>query len=111
MDRSSKQFAVLLVILGLGGAVAVHHGMPNGMSMGGGHGEHTATVCPAVLTAGTVVAIVGTARRRRQRRAESLPRTPLARRKKSVIALLPTAARSRDGPKIPLFLLLGVLQR
>lgn len=111
VGHAGRRLAVLLVLLGLGGAVALHHGMPVGVSMGSEHGEHTATTCPAVLTVGGLIAVVGLVRRTRRCRTAPLPRAPLTLTGPSVLALQPTAARPRDGPRVPLFLLLGVLRR
>lgn len=108
---AGRRLAVLLVLLGLSGAVVLHHGVPSGMAIGGSHGEHAAPACPAVLTAGGVIAVVGLVRRRRHRRAAPLPRSPLVLCGTGALVPYPTAARPRDGPKVPLFLLLGVLRR
>src|SRR5690606_40121251 len=47
-----RRLAVVLAVLGLGGALAVHHGVPAALATGATHGEHATAACPAVLTAG-----------------------------------------------------------
>lgn len=110
LTGTGRRLAVLLAVLGLGGAIVVHHGVPAALAMGGAHGEHATAACPAVLSAAGVIAVVGVVGRRR-RRATSLPRAPLTLCGPSTMVLTPVAARPRDGPKVPLFLVLGVLRR
>jgi hypothetical protein len=109
LRRSRHRVALALVVLGLVGAIVVHHGMPAGMAMDHGHPEHAVATCFGVLAAAVVVvgAVLVVARRRpRRRRARpALPRLvhALARRRPPV--------RARAGPPVPLVLHLGVLRR
>ncbi len=50
LRSSRRRLAVMLVLLGLGGAVAVHHGMPMDMHAMSGH-----TVCLALLAGGVLL--------------------------------------------------------
>lgn len=109
LTGTSRRLAVLLAVLGLGGAIVAHHSVPAGMAMGGAHGEHATAACPAVLSAAGAIAVIGVVGRRR--RAAPLPRARLALSGPSPMVAARTAARSRAGPKVPLFLLLGVLRR
>jgi peptidoglycan/LPS O-acetylase OafA/YrhL len=56
LRSSRRRLAVVLVLLGLAGAVAVHHGMPMDMHAMPGH-----TVCLALL-AGAALIVAGAAR-------------------------------------------------
>lgn len=98
MRSSRHRLAVVLVLLGLGGAVAVHHGMPMDMHAMPGH-----TVCLALL-AGAVLFGAGVAfaaaRTARPRAAESsTPITPSG-----------TWCRSVPARAGPLYLRLAVLR-
>ena len=59
MRGSRRRLAVLLMVLGLGGAVAVHHAMPMDMHAMAGH-----SVCLAVLAAGALLVAAAFAVRR-----------------------------------------------
>jgi hypothetical protein len=103
--------AVLLVVLGLGGAVAVHHAMPAGVAMPAHEmpADHGAVMCLAVLSAGTML-VVGVVPRRRAPRRRRACRTPLARLV-DALAVAPPVPRARAGPSGSLVLCLGVLRR
>lgn len=99
LRRSRYRFTVVVVLLVLGGAVAVHHGMPQMHSMPAG------AVCLAVL--GAVVLLGAAISAVRQGRL-GLPR-PLPRRAlSSLIPAPPLAIAARAGP---LYLRFGVLRR
>jgi nitrate reductase gamma subunit len=109
LQRSRRWLATTLVVLGLGGAVVVHHGMPEGMPMDHGHTEHVMATCLGVIAAAAT--IVGATflivRRRRRRR----PQTLLSLRLADALASAPPMVRARAGPPVLLFLRLGVLRR
>lgn len=109
LQRSRRWLAVALVVLGLGGAIVVHHGMPEGMSMDHGSAEHVMATCLGVIAA--AVTIVGLAaavrgrRRRRRRRSTGVPRL------RDVLTQHRPPVRSRAGPPPVLYLRLGVFRQ
>lgn len=109
LQRSRRRLAVALVVLGLGGAIVVHHGMPEGMSMDHGHAEHVMTTCLRVIAAaativGAVLAIV--------RRLSSTPTPQVAALRRADALTRPRPlVRARAGPPVVLYLRLGVLRR
>lgn len=56
MRASRRRLSVVLILLGLGGAVAVHHAMPPGM-----HGMASHHICLAVLAGVAVLAAAAVA--------------------------------------------------
>ena len=98
LHASRRRLAIVVVLLGLAGAVAVHHGMPMDMHAMGGH-----TVCLALVLAGVAlaaaVAIAVKPARARRLADQRAPVTRLSRSCRSVPA--------RAGP---LYLRLAVLR-
>ncbi len=97
LRRSRRRLAVLLVLLGLAGAVAVHHGMPMDMHMPG------PAMCLAVL-GGALVLFAGVAL------TSAFPRPPSATNlatPRALVVLSPRCAPARAGP---LYLRLAVLR-
>lgn len=110
LQRSRRRLLVALVVLGIGGSVAVHHGMPEGMSMEGMHSDHVAAICLGIIAAGTAVAVVSLGARRRRRRRAHVGAAPVLRLA-AALAFHPPVIRARAGPPDLLFLRLGVIQR
>lgn len=104
LRRGRRSLMIALVVLGLGGAVAVHHGMPPEHG-----GDHAVMVCLAVLQAAVVVAAVATAlgRAARRRRWPSSRSSPVV----DVRAHARPRRRARGRPPDPLFLRFEVLRR
>lgn len=99
LGHSRRRLSVVLVLLVLGGAVAVHHGMPEMHSMPAG------AVCLAVLGgAGLLTAAVSLVHECRI----SPPRPPTRLAPSSLIPTAPKAVAARAGP---LYLRLGVIRR
>jgi len=98
LRRSRYRVAVVLVLLGLGAAVAVHHGLPMDMQDMPGH-----AICLAVLGGGLLltagVALTAAARR--------LPRSAEHPTLRALIVPSPRSAPARAGP---LYLRLAVLR-
>jgi hypothetical protein len=110
LQRARRRLLVALLVFGMGGSVAVHHGMPEGMSMEGMQSDHVAAICLGIIAAGTAVAVVSLGSRRRRRRRAHVGATPVLRLA-AALAFHPPVIRARAGPPGPLFLRLGVLQR
>ncbi|WP_320670891.1 hypothetical protein [Patulibacter defluvii] len=108
LRRGRRLLALVLVVLGLGGAVAVHHGMP---MAGDGHGHQMAMTCLAVLQVGAALTIVAAALHRAARRR----RWPWSRWIGPLVATplpAPPPPRARAGPPPePRFLRLAVIRR
>lgn len=108
LQRSRRWLAISLVVLGLGGAIAVHHGMPEGMA-GNGHADHVVTTCLGVIAAAvSIVGAVGAVVRRRRRRAR---RPSAVLRLSDALARPRPLLRARAGPPPALHLALGVVRR
>lgn len=99
LRRSRRRLVVVLALLALGGAVAVHHAMPDMHSMPG----HT--ICLAVL-AGAALLAVGISAARDGRPV--LPRPLLRLALRSLVIPAPRTVPARAGP---IYLRLGVLRR
>jgi len=110
MQRSRRRLLVVLLVLGVGASVAVHHGMPEGIPMAGAHADHVTAICLGVIAAGTAVAVIAIGARRRRRRRAHLGAAPILRLAVA-LAFRPPVVRARAGPPPLLFLRLGVLQR
>ncbi len=100
MRGARRRSALMLILLGLGGAVVVHHAMPMDMHAMPGH-----SVCLAVLAAGALLLAAAAVVRRA---ARTHPPRPVGFR---VPRCRPVARRwsipARAGPR---FLRLGVLR-
>lgn len=109
LQRSRRWLAVALVVLGLGGAIVVHHGMPEGVSMDHGGTEHVMATCLGVIAAAaTIVGLVAAVRRpsrRRRRRSTDVPRLT------DVLTQHQPLVRARAGPPPVLYLRLGVFRQ
>lgn len=110
LQRSRRRLLIALVVLGLGGSIAVHHGMPEGMSMEGMHSDHVAAMCLGIIAAGTAIAVVYAGVRRRRRRRTHLGAPPVLTLA-DALTHHPPVIRTRAGPPPVLFLRLGVLRR
>ncbi len=98
LRRSRHRLTLLLVLLGLASAVAVHHGMPMDMHAMGGQAICLAVLGGALLLV-TGVVLTAVARRRARPTDLSTPR--------ALIVPLPRSAPARAGP---LYLRLAVLR-
>ncbi|CAB4920299.1 unannotated protein [freshwater metagenome] len=110
LQRSRRRLLIALVVLGLGGAIAVHHGMPEGMSMEGMHSDHVAAMCMGIIAVGTAIAVVYAGVRRKRRRRTHLGAPPILRLA-DALTHHPPVVRARAGPPVVLFLQLGVFRR
>ncbi|MEV4423363.1 hypothetical protein AB0L40_25830 [Patulibacter sp. NPDC049589] len=110
LERSRRGLLVVLLVLGLGGAVALHHAMPESMPMDGMHGEHAMATCLGVIAAGVAIVVVAGVARRRRRRV-GVPRPAATPRLADVLRHHPPLVRARAGPPVVLYLRLGVLRR
>jgi len=99
LRHSRSRLPVVLVFLVLGGAVAVHHGMPEMHSMPAGG------ICLAVLSGAVLLAAAVSVMRQCR---VSPPRPPTRLALSSLIPAAPQAVAARAGP---LYLRLGVLRR
>lgn len=98
LRHSRRRLAILVVLLGLGGAVAVHHGMPMDM-----HAMPGQVICLAVLGAAALIAggsaLLAGLRRLPRARDVGLPRT--------LVVIQPRSVPARAGP---LYLALSVFR-